>query len=102
MTHEQDIQHIDVGHRGGVSGRDNHDAVEAEQEMKMADMPDEELRVISMRKGRNGCATAEALRAQQVLWERYRYPCGRPEQHADIITGNKKTVSGNRYGNKYD
>lgn len=38
--------------------------------MKLSNLSDEELRKISLMKNKVGCATAEAYRAQQILWKR--------------------------------
>lgn len=38
--------------------------------MKLTELPEEELRAISMKKKKNGCSTAEALRAQSILYHR--------------------------------
>ncbi|MEG0153458.1 MAG: hypothetical protein RR744_09875 [Cellulosilyticaceae bacterium] len=38
--------------------------------MKLSTMTDEELREVASMKKRNGCATSEALRAQQILFTR--------------------------------
>lgn len=37
---------------------------------EMLNLPDEELHEISLRKKKNGCATREALTAQEILWNR--------------------------------
>lgn len=39
--------------------------------MKLTEMTDEELRVISLMKNNKGCATQEALRAQGILRRRH-------------------------------
>ena len=38
--------------------------------MKLSNMTDEDLRKVAMMKTRKGCATCDALRAQQILYTR--------------------------------
>lgn len=39
--------------------------------MKLATLPDEELREIALKKNNKGCATRQALSAQRILLERH-------------------------------
>ena len=38
--------------------------------MKLSKMTDEQLQEVALMKKKNGCATSEALRAQEMLWRR--------------------------------
>lgn len=37
-------------------------------------MPDDELRALALKKNGKGCATADALKAQAILYERLHWP----------------------------
>lgn len=65
---------------------------------ELREMPEEELRKLSLQKNKKGNATSDALQAQQILWERSgcclnnhlcRWKYG-SKKFADDPDGNKK------------
>ena len=54
--------------------------------MGLTNLSDEELRAVSLEKNRKGCATKEALRAQQMLRDRHLMDWGWGERRAPEVT----------------
>ena len=68
----------------------------SKEKMDLDTLPEKMLQQIAMGKGKNGCATKQALRAQKILWERVHWPCANnPYQHRDCY-GNKYTKTGTK------
>lgn len=59
--------------------------------MKLSKLSDEELRRISLVKNKVGCATADARRAQEILWNRHMSGWGGGHRPENVPYGDNDT-----------